>query len=189
MTKIFLPAGVNISGLPVPARAKKKVKIDIVITDGDVKRRLVWIERTSSGFQWSVHVKGFDKHVTYHEDGNYHTYEKGCYIESKMKQPLGEFRGFEVLFTAFVNRGLLKKGRMKVFHDNKADWIVYVDERVFVKDKICIFAGLLEPYRLDKYPYLDTNLSRGEFIQLITCTHPWVLISVFDVQGELTHYA
>jgi len=156
----------------------EKKRVEIVVTDGDEIRRLIWIVQGADGsFYWGLVVPKSDTHSTYHASGRFQF--------SKHHKPsewakLSEFKGIKNLASVAVIKDL-KKITFKPFKLSRLDGVVYVDFRSMKKDTVNIHLYLIEPGHPESLKGVLSIPSEDKQITIFTVMKPWLAVAASSV--------
>lgn len=119
----------------------KRKRVEVLATDGEEIRRLMWIEQAKDGsFYWGLVIPRSDVHSSYHPSGEFHF---SLYHKPSQRQKLANFKGITKLAGLAVIKNL-KKITHKPFEPRKLDGVVYIDFRAMEQDTINIDLLLIE---------------------------------------------
>jgi hypothetical protein len=162
--------------------------IELVATDGQIQKRVLWIDYTSNGAYAGFCREGKYSHVTYHADGNYFV----NWADEKPKkhgtfQPLGQFKGlFQLLGGGFGNR---ISSSAPSYNLKKFDAVVTVDVRNY-KNGVNFSIFLVEPNNFSVVAEIIQE--RAEQV-LVTEIHsflqckPWLFLVLHDFRNSKTN--
>lgn len=149
-------------------------RVEVVATDGEEIRRLLWIEQAKDGsFYWGLVIPESDVHSSYHASGKFHF---SRYHEPMMRQELATFEGVSNLSAIAVVKDL-KKITYKTFKPRKLDGVVYIDFRAMEKDTVNIHLFLIEQNRSELINKLLTKAGSDLQITIFTAMKPWLVVA------------
>src|SRR5262249_29500203 len=177
------------SGRPdqVAFDAKEPYNIAIVITNGSIRRKFVYINRKRSGIYIAHGLPG-GFHESYHSDGKRHWNTKGINEETGKEEefvtdfpsgpPLDQFTGSQRLHnsTTVVSDDFLENFSEFAESDGPFDKIVYLDTRAF-PEAINYEVILVEPFRHGLIPFLT---QWPVHFQLFTRCLPWIALLIYE---------
>lgn len=152
----------------------EKKRVEVVATDGEEIRRLLWIEQSKEGsFYWGLVIPKSDLHSSYHSSGALH-FSK--YHEPLERQKLSNFKGINNLSTLAVAKKV-KKITYKPFKPKKLDGVVYIDFRAMKKNTVNIHLFLMEQGHPEFLQGLLSMASSDLQITIFTVMSPWLVVA------------
>jgi hypothetical protein len=152
----------------------KRKRIEVVATDGEEIRRLLWIEQSSDGsFYWGLVIPKMDLHSSYHASGKFRF---SNYHEPLKEQKLSDFKGIRNLSTIAVGKDV-KRITYKPFKQKKLDGVIYIDFRSMKKDTVNIHLFLVEQGRLELLQDLLKRAAPDLQITIFTFVEPWLVVA------------
>jgi hypothetical protein len=167
--------------------AKEPYRIAIVITNGSIRRKFVYIDRNKNGI-FIAHGSRGSSHESYYPDGKRRWKFTGINEETGTDYeevsdlpsgpPLDRLTGFLRLQTATVVVSDDFLGNFSDFsdHDGPFDKIVYLDSRALPK-AVNYEVMLVEPFRHGLIPF-HTNWPCH--FQLFTRCLPWIALLIYE---------
>lgn len=156
------------------------VKIRIIVTDGDLKKKLFFIMYETEPEKLFVCGLAMKKrsppHTTYHKSGIIKQVNPHKII--RRAQPLNNrFKGSERLVSGSIDKDLKQLSHLNDFNDNKVDEIIYIDIRTIEKPKLNVSSYLIQAGNFDEIQniYLQ-HILLNPAVRIITSTNPWILI-------------
>ena len=154
--------------------AAVKGRIEVLVTDGQQIRRLLWLERKPNGMYLGWCSKGEYFHVTYHEDGNMFWKIEGKAQPIKQGPRLSELKGLYPLSNMGVAE--IKELPLLEYKLRQVDSVVYIDSRTYPKGfNLDVF--LVEPERLDYLNPLFQQFWKRAQWHIFTSVEPWVVVA------------
>jgi len=148
-------------------------RVEIVATDGEEIRRLLWIEQSKDGsFYWGLVIPKSDVHSSYHTSGKFHF---SIYHKSSQRQKLSNFKGIANLAGLAVIKNL-KKITYKPFKPKKLDGVVYVDFRAMKQHTINIDLFLIEQGHPELLQGFLKRAAPDLQITIFTAMKPWLVV-------------
>ncbi|MHA1832447.1 MAG: hypothetical protein ACTSV7_00530 [Candidatus Baldrarchaeia archaeon] len=152
----------------------ERKRVEVVATDGEEIRRLLWIEQLKDGsFYWGLVVPKSDVHSSYHASG---TFRFSKYHEPLERQKLSNFKGISNLSTVAVAKDV-KKIAYKPFKPKKLDGVVYIDFRAMKKNTVNIHLFLIEQGHPELLQGLLSMASPDLQITIFTLMKPWLVVA------------
>ena len=121
----------------------------MIVTDGIVQKRVLWLDVTTNGVYSGMCMEGRDMHTSYHADGNVFS----NWINEEPRKirtgpPLSNFKEWQNLVGIGFTSDLAKLHDTPLYKLKKLDAVIYVDNRVYKKGIGCNI-HLIEPNRID----------------------------------------
>jgi hypothetical protein len=152
----------------------ERKRVEVVATDGEEIRRLLWIEQSKDGsFYWGLVIPENNLHSSYHASG---TFRFSNYHELSQRQKLPNFKGISNLSTVAVAKDV-KKITYKPFKPKKLDGVVYIDFRAMKRNTVNIHLFLIEQDHLELLTGLLSMASPDLQITIFTFMKPWLVVA------------
>lgn len=153
----------------------KRKRVEVLATDGEEIRRLMWIEQAKDGsFYWGLVIPRSDVHSSYHPSGEFHF---SLYHKPSQRQKLANFKGITNLAGLAVIKNL-KKITHKPFEPRKLDGVVYIDFRAMEQDTINIDLLLIEQGHPELLQRFLKRAAPDLQVTIFTVMKPWLVIAI-----------
>ena len=158
-------------------------QIEVIATDGNVQKRILWIDIAPNGIYVGWCEKTRDIHISYHKDGKVFWTTNGKTQKIATFKPLKNFTGtHQICSFAFTSN--LHKLRTPTYKMKKRRAIVYVDVRQYAAKKSYIGCNisLLEPGKLELLKPINKMPTKE--IHILTQFRPWIVITIYEAKTE-----
>lgn len=150
-----------------------------VITNGDLRRKYLWINRRPSGFYIALGMpRGI--HTTYHQDGKRHWKigSGGQRTDLKNGLPFDSLSGAVLVqnATTSITDDTLDDWELAEFNDEDIDRVFYLDNRQ-LPDYLYYEVFLVEPF---KHSEISLHTDKPVHFHLLTHTLPWIAVLIYE---------
>ena len=154
--------------------------LEAIATDGQIQRRILWLDITRNGVYTGFCHRGADSHTSYHADGNVFWTFGGKSDKIATLVPLKDFKGIYQIAAFAFSRAITRMRDAPVYEMKKLDFVTYVDVRSYSHNIGCL-VFLLEPKRFDKIEKLtNLQIAVSEF-HIFPNLNPWVVIAFCEI--------
>ena len=102
--------------------------IELVATDGNIQKRILWVDVTSNGVYSGHCSENRDEHISYHSDGNvFHNWFGGKSTKTMTLSPLRDFKGRHQLYCTGFTSDLSRLHDTPLYQLKKLDAMVSID--------------------------------------------------------------
>lgn len=157
-------------------------ELEVIVTDGTLQRRVIWISITPNGIYYSYALKTTEQgghHRSYHKDGSVWVTQKGVPKRLAQHQPFKSFRGKLYLWNMVLSNVIGEVEAAPPYKMRKLDSAIHIDVRPYKKKNLGIGIRmiLLEP---KKYSLLEGMESTAREIHVYPVFQPWFAIIVYE---------
>lgn len=156
-----------------------------VVTNGKIRRNFIWVRFIKTGIYVANGAPG-GLHTSYHTDGKFHWKLR----DQKQHLHQTDFEDRPPLpdipkpvriqnGTTLIEDEVLGQFRLTEFKDEKADRVVYLDNRM-LPPAINYEIWAVPPFRHAEVPILTTWPAQ---IHIVSHTNPWLMVIIYE-QGE-----
>jgi hypothetical protein len=152
-------------------------KILWVVTNGEIRRKFLWITIRKSGI-YVADGSPDNFHTSYHTDGRFHWKSKNRKIAHEKRPPLPNILEPVIIQTVSlsITDDSLDMYELTNFDDQLVDKIFYLDNRM-LPEGIYYHVWAVPPFRHGDVP-LHTD--KPAHIHIITHTNPWIEVIIYE---------
>jgi hypothetical protein len=150
--------------------------LEVIATNGEVQKRIIWIAIRENGIYCDVAFKGLDRHFSLHKSGWFYTTYEGKTEKHYQLEPLDKFKRKHQLASFTFSQDITKLTTPD-YKMKKLNSVILVDVRAYTsKPFVVCNIDVVEPKRFDLLEGIEKFANE---IHIYTQYIPWIVISVY----------
>jgi len=157
--------------------ASEPFQLLLVITNGLVQRKFLWITLRKTGIYVAFGGPG-SVHTSYHTDGNFHWKVGNIAQDLDRKPPLPNIATPILLqsATAGISNDVLDKFELTEFNDISVDRVIYLDNRK-LPNSVYYQIWAVPPFMHGDVPLM---IDEPAHVHFCTHTQPWLMAIIYE---------